>query len=263
MKILFIGDIVARIGRDGLALALPQLKARYKPDVVIANVENLAHGKGVTEKTLNEISQLGIDAYTGGNHIYTKELEQLDQSRWRLVTPANDPRTKPDGGWTIVEVKGKRVLVINVYGQVFAKDAEGLASPFHVVDEILEKHAGEKFDAIVVDHHAEATSEKVALGFYLDGRATAVLGTHTHIPTADERVLPGGTAYVTDVGMCGPVDSVLGVKKEVILDRFVRAGRMVFDYPESGQVRCGAMLVTVGKDAKATAIERVDTVVTV
>jgi metallophosphoesterase (TIGR00282 family) len=258
MNILFIGDVVAHIGRKGLALALPQLKAKYKPDVVITNVENLAHGRGVTTKTLDEVAALGIDIFTGGNHIYTKELETLDTNHWHLITPANDPRTKPDGGWTIVDVNELHVLAINLYGQVFAKDADGLGSPFHVVDDILERNSKEKFDAIIVDHHAEATSEKVAMGFYLDNRVTAVLGTHTHIPTADERVLPGGTAYVTDVGMCGPIDSVLGVKKEVIIDRFVRGGRMVFDYPEIGVVRCGAMLVTVDKNAKATAIERVD-----
>lgn len=263
MKILFIGDVVASIGRRGLAEALPLLKAKHQPDVVVANVENLAHGRGVTAKTLDEVKALGVHICTGGNHIYTKELEQLDPSRWNLITPANDPRTRKDGGWVIAEVNGLRVLAMNVFGQVFAKEAEGLASPFHTVDEILERHAGQSFDAILVDHHAEATSEKVALGFYLDGRATAVLGTHTHIPTADERVLPGGTAYVTDVGMCGPVESVLGVKKEIIVDRFVRGGRMVFDYPESGAVRCGAMLVTVGDSAKATAIERVDVTVEV
>lgn len=263
MKILFIGDVVASIGRRGLALALPQLREKYKPDVAIANVENLAHGRGVTAKTLDEVRALGVDILTGGNHIYTKELETLDQRRWNLVTPANDPRTKPDGGHTLVEVNGFRVLAINLFGQVFAKELDGLASPFHTVDAILQRYAGQRLDAVVVDHHAEATSEKVALGFYLDGRATAVLGTHTHIPTADERVLPGGTAYVTDVGMCGPLDSVLGVKKEIIIDRFVSGGRMVFDYPESGPVRCGAMLVTVGDAARATAIERVDVTVTV
>ena len=263
MKILFIGDVVARIGRQGLALALPQLRSQYKPDVVIANVENLAHGRGVTEKTLNEVTSLGINVCTGGNHIYTKELEQLDQLRWHLITPANDPRTKPNGGWTVVTVNKHKVLGINVYGQIFAPNADDLTSPFMAVDEILEQNEKQKFEAIIVDHHAEATSEKVALGFYLDGRVTAVLGTHTHIPTADEHVLSGGTAYVTDVGMCGSVDSVLGVKKEIIIDRFTRGGRMVFDYLETGQVRVGAVLVTVGKNLKATAIERVDTLVMV
>lgn len=263
MKLLFIGDVVASIGRRGLALALPQLREQHKPDVVIANVENLAHGRGVTAKTLDEVKALGVNICTGGNHIYTKELETLDTTQWNLITPANDPRTRKDGGWVIAEVNGARILAINLFGQVFAKDADGLSSPFHTVDEILERNANEKFDAIVVDHHAEATSEKVAMGFYLDGRATAVLGTHTHIPTADDRVLPGGTAYVTDVGMCGPLESVLGVKKEIIIDRFVRGGRMVFDYPESGPVRCGAMLVTVGDQARATAIQRVDVTVTV
>lgn len=263
MKILFIGDIVGQIGRRAILQALPKLRKKYSPDFVIANVENLAHGRGVTVKTLNEIKPLDIDVYTGGNHIFTKELQGsgFDQKAWNLVTPANDPRTKPDGGFIIVAKNKKKILVINLRGTVFFQDVD-VRSPFSELEKILDSVAVKKFDAVIVDMHAEATSEKVALGFFADGQVTAVLGTHTHIPTADERILPKGTAYVTDVGMCGPIDSVLGVKKEVIIDRFTNEGKMVFDYPESGEVRVGAMLIETEKGL-AKSIKRVDINVTV
>lgn len=267
MKILFIGDIVGQIGRAGLALALPQLRERHQPDVIVANVENLAHGKGVTAKTLDEVKRLGVDVLTGGNHSFAKEVasESFDPARWSMVTPANDSRTPPGGGWISVAVGKQKLLVVNVSGQLSLHAPAGveLTSPFAAMDEALASQAAGRFDAVLVDHHAELTSEKVALGFYLDGRVSAVVGTHTHVPTADERVLPGGTAYVTDVGMCGPTDSVLGVKKEIIIDRFTRGGRMVFDHPESGEVRVGAVAIDVGPGGRAKSIVRADVTVAV
>lgn len=261
MKILFIGDIVSQIGRAAVKQALPQLRNKYRPAIVIANVENLAHGRGVTKKTLQEIADLKIDVLTGGNHSFSKE-GVADQQAKQLITPANDLRT---GYGHILITKGKqKVLVINLVGRVFMDDDEQkLRCPFKEFDTIVDQYKKHKPSATIVDLHAEATSEKVAFGFYVAGRCSAVIGTHTHIPTSDERVLPGGTAYVSDVGMCGPIDSVLGVKKEIIINRFINSNAMIFDFPLTGQVRVGAMLIDINKKGLAKSIKRVDTVVTI
>lgn len=267
MKILFIGDIISQVGRSAIKQALPQLRKKYNPDVVIANVENLAHGRGVTIKTLQEIKNLNIDVLTGGNHSFAKDKIglQVDPVIWRLLTPANDPRTPLGGGHILITKDKQKILVINLVGRVFMHDdvEKKLGCPFKEFDAIIDQYKKQKLAAIVVDFHAEATSEKVAFGFYVDGRASAVVGTHTHIPTSDERVLPEGTAYVSDIGMCGPIDSVLGVKKEIIINRFVNDGTMVFDFPDSGEVRVGAMLINVNSQGLAKSIKRVDMIVKV
>ena len=222
MKILFFGDIVAKIGRQAMVKILPELKNKYQPDVILANVENIAHGKGVTAKTLTEMKNIGIDCFTSGNHVWKKEdvAEAVELSQSLLITPANDPRTLSDQGYAVIKVNGQNLLVINLLGRVFMNETD-LRCPFRVADDILAKHNLNDLQAIIVDMHAEATSEKMALGWYLDGRVSAVIGTHTHIPTADETILPGGTAYITDVGMTGPFNSVIGVVKEDVLRRFL------------------------------------------
>ena len=249
MKVLFFGDVVGKIGRRALAQILPALKDKYQPDAVVVNVENLAHGKGVTAKTLQEMAALKIDCFTSGNHVWKKEEVAVaaKESNALLLTPANDPRTPKSQGFAALTVGSKKLFVINLLGRVFmdqqdADPANELRCPFKEADKILEEVNG---GAVLIDFHAEATSEKIALGWYLDGRAAAVLGTHTHVPTADLKILPQGTAHVSDVGMIGPVDSVLGVKKELIIEKFLTDGPIVFNIPESGEVEVNGVYLEI------------------
>jgi 2',3'-cyclic-nucleotide 2'-phosphodiesterase len=212
MKVLFIGDVVGSPGRQGLRETMPALRVQHKPDLVIVNGENSAGGMGITERTANDIFGAGADVITSGNHVYRhrEAYEWLDTEE-RVVRPANYPQANPGRGHTVVEVAGMRVRVVNLSGGVGLRVAR---SPFDTVDSILSHH---EQDAVIVDFHAEVSSEKVAMGWHLDGRVAAVFGTHTHVPTADGRVLPGGTAHVSDVGMTGSRTSVLGVKPEQAL----------------------------------------------
>jgi 2',3'-cyclic-nucleotide 2'-phosphodiesterase len=265
IKILFFGDIVGKIGRRALAKSLPYLKDKYQPDLVIANVENLAHGKGITEKTLIEISDIGVEFFTSGNHIWKREDAQeiLSKNKFPLITPLNDPRTINGQGERIVEVAQGKILVVNLLGQVFMKE-ENLISPFKAMDELLKKYEKEDLLASLVDFHAEATSEKRALGFYLDGRVSAVLGTHTHVATADAQILPQGTGYLTDVGMVGPKQSVLGRCTDKIIEKFLTDGKIPFEIPEEGAVVIDAVYLEINPENKKTVkIERFSEEVTV
>lgn len=257
IKILFFGDVVGKIGRRALRQVLPDLKAKYRPDVVLVNVENLAHGKGVTAKTLKEMAELKIDCFTSGNHVWKKEEVAVaaKESGALLLTPANDPRTPKSQSFAALTVGSKKLFVINLLGRVFmdkqdSDSAQELRCPFKEADKILKEINGQ--GPILIDFHAEATSEKVALGWYLDGRAAAVLGTHTHIPTADLKILPQGTAQVTDVGMVGPVDSVLGVKKELIIKKFLTDGPIVFNIPETGEVEINGVYLEIDEKTNLT-----------
>lgn len=218
MKILFIGDVVGGPGRRGLRDAMPALREQHAPDFVVVNGENSAGGMGITEKTANELFKAGADAITTGNHVYRhrEAYDYLDRAE-RVIRPANYPHANPGRGHTIIEVAGARVAVINLSGAVGLTVAR---SPFHEVDAILGR-LREDADVIVVDFHAEVTSEKVAMGWHLDGQVAAVFGTHTHVPTADGRVLSRGTAFISDVGMTGARTSVLGVKTEQALAALV------------------------------------------
>lgn len=212
MKVLFIGDVVGSPGRQGLRAAMPELRERYAPDLVIVNGENSAGGVGITERTAGDLFQSGAGVITTGNHVYRhREAYDFLDSEERVVRPANYPQGNPGRGHTLVEVDGVRVRVINLSGGVGLRVSR---SPFDTVDSILGHHES---DVVIVDFHAEVSSEKVAMGWHLDGRVAAVFGTHTHVPTADGRVLPGGTAFISDVGMTGPRTSVLGVKPEQAL----------------------------------------------
>ena len=263
MKILFFGDIVGKIGRRAVAAAMPQLVADYQPDLIVANVENLAHGTGVTEKTLAEMTAIGVGAFTSGNHILKKPeaKDLLERKDITLLRPANYPTTTPGRGYAEVKVGGKKVLLINLIGQVFFDQPS--SNPFTAIDEILHSTSQETYDAVLVDFHAEATSEKVAMGWYLDGRVSAVVGTHTHVPTADERVLPLGTAYISDVGMCAARDSVIGVATQPVLDGFLTDAPSPFTIPETGPAVVNAVLIEVGNNRRATTITRLDRVVEV
>lgn len=264
LTILFFGDIVGKPGRHAISAVLPDLKKQYHPDFIIANAENLAHGVGVTEKTLAECRQAGIDFFTSGNHIWRKEnvQELFKDPDIPLVRPANFPPDMPGSGDKSFKLGNFSLLVINLNGQVFIEGE--FSSPFKSIDDILLRHHDKKFNGIFVDFHGEATSEKVAFGQYVDGRVSAVIGTHTHIPTADETILSKGTAYLTDVGMVGIKDSVLGVDKQIILESFLTQRGMAHDIPEHGVCLVNAVLITIDPaTAKAKKIERIYREVTV
>jgi hypothetical protein len=257
MNIIFIGDVVGKPGRESLRNTLPELRKRYEPGLVIANGENVAGGAGINEKTYREILSCGVDVVTGGNHTWDrKEVFQFIDKEVTLIRPANLPeKTTPGRGVTIFKTaKGQyTVAVINLQGRVFMTPVD---CPFSAADRELEKLAG-KVNAVIVDFHAEATSEKEAMGWHLDGRVSAVVGTHSHVQTADERILPQGTAYISDAGMTGLYDSILGVDPEGPLKRFttqlpcrlkISKGRKLFN----------AVIIHINVDSgKAESIERI------
>ncbi len=261
MKILFFGDIMGKIGRKGLAAVLPALKEDLKPDLIIANVENLAHGKGVTKSTLAELTAMGVHVFTSGNHIWDKPevFEIMKDETYPLFRPANYPPSVEGKGAGIIQTpSGQRVLIINLMGRVFFK--ESLDCPFRKADEILQDYKKDKkIAAIFVDFHAEATSEKVAMGHYLDGRVSAVVGTHIQVPTADYHILKGGTAFITDVGPVGAKDSIIGVAKEGPLKQFLsQKPGGGFDIPEKGI--CGVNGVIIDIDEAASSAVSIDRV---
>jgi 2',3'-cyclic-nucleotide 2'-phosphodiesterase len=258
MRILFIGDIFGRPGRTIVKERLPDLVKSHQIDLVLANGENAAAGFGITPPLAEDLFELGIDVITTGNHIWDKR-EIIDYFRRdgneslsrRLLRPANYPSDMP--GWGLYQGQKREVpyAVINLQGRVFMASND---DPFRVADQLLKEIRAK---TVIVDIHAEATSEKMSLGWYLDGRVTAVIGTHTHVPTADERILPKGTAYITDVGMTGPYESVIGIKKEIILDKFLTNMPARFE-PATGDVRLCAVIVDCEQaTGKARAIERV------
>jgi metallophosphoesterase (TIGR00282 family) len=251
MKVLFIGDVVGGPGRRGLAAAMPGLRERYAPQVVVVNGENSAGGMGITEKTAKALFDAGADVITSGNHVYRhREVYGFLNRSDRVVRPANYPYANPGRGYTAVEAGDARVGVINLSGAVGLRVAR---SPFHEVDTILEKI---ECDFAIVDFHAEVTSEKVAMGWHLDGRVAAVLGTHTHVPTADARVLPQGTAFISDVGMTGSRTSVLGVKPELVLESLITQMPVKFETADEDVWVMGAV-VEVNKQGLADSIESV------
>lgn len=259
MKILFFGDIVGKIGRKAMAQILPDYRKKYKSDLVIANGENLAHGVGITMNTVEEMFEAGVDFLTGGNHIFKKRgyEEIFTQYENKIIRPANYPPGVAGRGYATLKVEGRRVVIMNLSGRVFMQ--EDFDDPFRGFDQIKELLKIRKNDIVVVDFHAEATSEKNAFGWYVDGRASVVFGTHTHVPTADNKVLPQGTGYITDVGMVGAKDSIIGVKKEGPLNMFLTQMKSEFERPEEGIAQINAVLVEVDeKTAKAKKIERVD-----
>ena len=260
MKILFFGDIVGRPGRYAIKKILPKWKKKYQPDLIIANGENMAHGRGMTEKCLKEILDAGIDFVTSGDHILNQENTDalLTNKENPLIRPANMLKNTPGYGYKIIQIRTKRILIINLIGQSFMK--EEYNNPFVEIDKILEDER-EKADIIIVDWHAETTAEKICMGWHLDGRVTAVLGTHTHIPTADTRVLPKGTAYVSDVGMVGLQNSSLGADKEIAVKRFLTGRHISLKIPKQGSVEINAILFETNKYNLAKKIERLKEIV--
>lgn len=243
IKIVALGDIMGAIGRKALAKKLPELRKKYNADFVIANCENLAHGCGVTVKTLREIFSAGVDFCTSGNHIWDKkeELKKVladKEMRDKIIRPANYKKNyrKLGAGWKIVSAAGKKILIINLAGRILMK-AEGdkVHSPLVSFKEILKQTKRKKPDAVLVDMHTEATSEKRGFGWFADGKASLVWGTHTHTPTADLQIEPYGTGYITDLGMCGARDSVIGEDKEMVVKSLQQKNpKLKHNIPEKG-----------------------------
>jgi len=248
VRICFIGDVVGRPGRRALTMALPELIAKHECEFVIANGENAAAGYGISVKVADEMFAAGVDVLTSGNHIWAaKEAPRLLEEDDRILRPANFPPGQPGHGSRLYETRGgHRIGVINLIGRIFMDPAD---CPFRRGDEELAKLT--EAEAIIIDFHAEATSEKVALGYYFDGRVSAVIGTHTHVCTCDERILPQGTAYITDCGMTGPINTVIGIEKEIALRRFVTGMPERFTVPKHGEAVLSGVVVDVALDKKA------------
>jgi len=255
MRILFLGDIVGRPGRTIVKNILPDLRKTENIDIVIANGENAAAGSGLTPKIADELLESGIDVLTSGDHVWKKrDIYDYLKVSSRLVRPANYPQGAPGRGSTVVtDEKGRKVGVINLIGRVFMDAVE---CPFLSAKKEIEKVKTET-GIIIVDIHAEATSEKVAMGWYLDGKVSAVLGTHTHVQTADEKILPGGTAYITDSGMTGPYDSVIGRDKNFIIEHFLTQLPIRFEMAENDIEMHGVIIDIDDNTGRATAIQRV------
>jgi 2',3'-cyclic-nucleotide 2'-phosphodiesterase len=254
VKILFVGDVVGGLGRRTLLTLLPRLRATHDPTFVVVNGENAAGGLGITPKIADELFAAGVDVITLGNHsFHRREIYPYLDAGHPIIRPANYLTTQPGRGHVVVEHDGVRLGVINLSGNVFLRAGR---VAFLEVDQVLEELRG-KADHILVDMHAEATSEKVGMGWHLDGRVTAVVGTHTHIPTADARVLPGGTAYISDVGMTGPRGGVIGVRKEQAIAsmRTHMSGR--FETSEDDPWLNAVVITCAPQPLRATAIEQV------
>lgn len=253
IKLLFFGDVIGRPGRQVIKTFLT--KNPGIADLIVANVENAAHGFGTSEANLEELRSVGVKVFTGGNHTFDrKEIFQFIDTDENIVRPANYPEGTPGKGYCIVSIAdGIKVAVINIIGRVYM---EPLRSPFLVADEIIEQVKKET-NLIFVDFHAEATAEKVAMGWYLDGRVSAVVGTHTHVQTADERILPGGTAYLTDAGACGPRNGVIGMDKEAVFRRMVQQLPARFDVAAGPAIMCGVLYTLDVETGKAISVQRV------
>ena len=256
MRLLFLGDVVGRPGRRALAALVPRLAAQEHIEFVIANCENASGGKGVDPRSADELHETGVDVLTSGNHVWqNREIVPYMRESGRLLRPLNFPPGVPGVGWTVQKARRSeaRVAVLNLIGRVFMAPVD---CPFRAADEALADIRREA-SIVFVDMHAEATSEKVAMGRFLDGRVSAVVGSHTHIQTADETVLPGGSAYLTDAGMCGPEDSVLGVRTDRVVERFLTQMPTRFEVAAGAVLVQGAVIDIDGETGRARSIRRV------
>ena len=255
MKILFLGDLVGRTGRQAAINALPDLRRQYDLDFVIVNCENAAGGFGITEQICLDLFHAGADVLTSGNHIWDqKEIVHYIDDEPRLLRPINYPRESPGKGvGHYTASNGETILVVNAQGQLYMPP---LDDPFRLVEEVLDQNPlRDAVDVLVIDFHAEATSEKMAMGHFADGRASLVVGSHTHVPTSDAHILQGGTAYQTDAGMCGDYDSVIGMEKTVPLERFRAKHSPRRLSPANGPATLCGIIVETGSDGLAISIE--------
>lgn len=254
MRVLILGDVMGRPARRAVRALVPSLVEKESVDLVVANAENSAGGMGVDVKSANELLGAGVHILTSGNHIWKKkEIYAYLNERDDLIRPANFPAGAPGKGWCVWQQDDVRALVINLQGRVFMPNH--VEDPFRCVDEILQKH-GRNVPLVIVDMHAEATSEKNAMGWYLDGRVSIVYGTHTHVQTADERILPGGTAYITDLGMCGAMDSVIGMEKEPVIHGFISQLPRQFEVAQDNVMLQGVIVDIDKKTGKARDVRR-------
>lgn len=254
MKVLFIGDIVGKIGRTAVKALLPNVTSRYKIDLVVANGENAAGGFGITEKTAAELFGSHVQIITSGNHVWDKkEAVSYLAKEYRILRPLNYPPGAPGSGSIVYTLPDNtKVAVVNISGRVFMNT---LDCPFRTGREEVER-LRESASVILIDFHAEATSEKIAFGYYMDGLASAVVGTHTHVQTADEKILPKGTAYITDVGMTGPLESVIGIERDQIIERFLHLMPRKYDVAGGTAVLSAVVIEIDVKSGRATAIQR-------
>ena len=254
MRILFIGDIVGKVGRNAIAEYLPKIKQSYRPTVSIVNAENAAHGKGLTEKLYKQLLRDGVDFMTMGNHTYgQREIYDFIDDANRMVRPANFPSEAPGVGMRFIQINDIKLAIINLQGRSFMQDID---DPFKKADQLIEE-AKKETNFIFVDFHAETKSEKNAMGWYLDGRVSAVVGTHTHIQTSDERVLPNGTGYITDVGMTGYYDGILGINRDEVIERFITSLPQRHVVPDDGRSVLSGVIIDLDKDGKTKQIERI------
>lgn len=255
MQILMLGDVIGRPGRMALEELLPRVREEHRPDLVVANVENAAAGFGVTASVGREILDAGVDVMTSGNHLWDKKgSEDYIRSEERLVRPANYPEGTAGNRYAIVEVGEIRVAVLCLQGRVFMPPMD---CPFRELDRLLEE-LDEKADLFLLDFHGEASSEKQAVGRYADGRVSAVVGTHTHVPTADERILPKGTAYQTDLGMTGPYESIIGMQEAAVMKRFLTSMPARFEVAEHDVRMCGLSIEIDEWSGNAVRVQRID-----
>jgi len=258
VRVLVLGDVMGKPGREAIKRVVPRWRAEQRADFIIVNGENCAGGKGVSTDTIREILEAGVDVVTTGNHVWdNRDVFNFIDHEPRMIRPANYPSYEaiPGKGYLIADCPALalRVGVVNLLGRVFMEPVE---CPFHTADRLLEEIRRET-PIIFVDFHAEATSEKMAFGWHLDGRVSCVYGTHTHVPTADERILPRGTAYITDIGMTGALDSVIGVKPEQVIQRFRTNMPIRWEVAEKNVAVCGILVTVDAETGKAVAIERI------
>lgn len=259
-RILLLGDLVGAPGRAIFKKHIKRLRSELSVDGIIVNGENSAHGKGITPKIVRFFKEHGVDVVTSGNHIWQKKeiIPFLMENKHDLLRPANFPSEAPGSGVTVFDCKGVSIGVINIQGRVFMR--EQLSCPFRALDSIL-TYLRDKTSAILVDVHAEATSEKMGMAYFLDGRVSGVVGTHTHVQTADERILPGGTAYITDLGMAGSLNSMIGMQKEPIIKHFITQMPVRFAVSHDMPLVMTGVVITINTDTgKAISIERVKVV---
>ncbi|RLQ91648.1 TIGR00282 family metallophosphoesterase [Falsibacillus albus] len=254
MRLLFVGDVVGSPGRDMIKEYLPRLKDKYRPQFTIVNGENAAGGKGITEKIYRELLDCGANIVTLGNHAWdNREVFEFIEDAKYLARPGNFPKGTPGTGLVFSKINDLEIAVINLQGRTFMA---AIDCPFQKADELIEE-AKKRTNVIFVDFHAETTSEKQAMGWYLDGRVAAVIGTHTHVQTADNRILPNGTAYLSDVGMTGPYDEILGMGKEAVLKRFMTSLPVRFEVPKTGRTQLSGCFIDIdAKSGNAKNIQR-------